>query len=871
MKTFFTTAIFVALALSTAAAQRLPEIARPDNYKLKFTPDLENARFEGDETISIQVLKSTSTITLNSADIDIHEVTIASGGALQKAKVTFEKENEMVVLSVDNPISDGPATIHIVYTGTLNNEMRGLYLGKDDHGRKYAATQFESTDARRAFPSFDEPAYKATFDITAVIDKGLIAISNQKVAADVPGPGEKHTVHFATTPKMSSYLAALVVGNFDYVEGESDGIPIRVYSTAGKKQMGQFALEIAQDVLHYYDNYFGIKYPYGKLDLVALPDFSAGAMENTGCITFREILLLTDEKHGSLDLRKEIASVIAHEMAHQWFGDLVTMKWWDDIWLNEGFATWMENKPAEHLKPEWNVALDVASEEGQTLNIDSLANTHPIHQPANTPAQIQELFDGIAYGKAAAVLSMLESYLGEETFRAGVNYYLKQHQYANATAEDFWDALAKTSKKPVDKIMPTWVKQPGVPIVALKARCSGSSTAVTLTQQRYYLDRSQFEAPNDQLWQIPLCLKGSSNDAPRCELLTSKEDTFQLPGCSTWVLGNAGAQGYYRVGYEPDAARAIASAAATKLTPSEQISLQNDIWASVRVGREPVGDYLTFAQGLQSERNRAVFKNVLNRLGYVGRYLLTDTDRPAYEEWLRQFLAPVIRDVGYAPKPGDTEDQRAFRAVLLNTLGYDAHDPDALAEARKIADKTLADPSSVDPELARGVFALAAINADAEFYDKIMAALKTAKSPELYYLYLYTLPQVRDPKLVERTLNFVISSDVRPQDSLSLLGNELANPASQPLAWDFIRQHWTDIEKGGNPFAGAQILGYTRSFCDPSLRDQLTEFYTSHKIAGAERTYKQSIELINDCIDLKTQQQPQLAQWLGQHGATAGK
>ena len=543
MKRVLAILAFVALTFSWAIAQRLPAgIARPQNYNLTFTPDLENAKFEGDETITIQVFKPTSEITLNAVDIDFHDVTITSGADSQIAKVTPEKPKEMVVLTVEKPLPAGTAKIHITYTGILNSEMRGLYLGKDDQGRKYAATQFEATDARRAYPSFDEPDYKATFDITAVADKGMAAISNQKVVSDKPGPGEKHTVKFATTAKMSSYLAALVVGNFEYVEGEADGIPIRVYATTGKKEMGTFALQMAGDILKYYDNYFGIKYPYGKLDLVGLPDFSAGAMENTGCITFREVILLIDEKQGSVDLKKSIASVIAHEMAHQWFGDLVTMKWWDDIWLNEGFATWMSSKPLEKIKPEWNFDLQDVSGSGGALNVDSLANTRPIHQDAETPAQIQELFDGIAYGKTAAVLRMLEAYLGESTFQKGVNAYLKQHEYANATASDFWDAQAKTSSKPVDKIMPTWVQQAGAPIVNVKAQCSGNSTSVQLSQKRYYSDRAKFEAANDQLWQIPLCLKGSApgNGAGKCELLTSREQNFTLPGCSNWVLGNAG-------------------------------------------------------------------------------------------------------------------------------------------------------------------------------------------------------------------------------------------------------------------------------------------------------------------------------------------
>ena len=871
MKRIFTVVTFLALAISLAAAQRLPENARPENYRLTFAPDLNNAKFEGDETISLRLLKPGSEITLNAADIDFHDVTITSAGDTQKATVVPEKDKEMVVLSVRNPLAAGPATVHITYTGTLNNEMRGFYLGKDDQGRKYAATQFEATDARRAFPSFDEPDYKATFDITVVADKGSTAISNQKVVSDSAGPGNKHTVKFATTAKMSAYLAALVVGNFEYVEGQADGVPIRVYATTGKKDMGRFALEAAEHILRYYDKYFGIKYPYGKLDLVGLPDFSAGAMENTGCITFREVILLIDEKRGSVDLKKEIADVIAHEMAHQWFGDLVTMKWWDDVWLNEGFATWMSAKPVAAWKPEWNANLDVVSDNGGTLNVDSLANTRPIHQAAETPAEIQELFDGIAYGKAAAVLRMLESYLGEETFRAGVNAYLKQHQYGNATAEDFWDAQAKTSSRPVDQIMPTWVKQAGVPIIDVKSQCSGNSTNVTLAQQRYYFDKTKFENPGDQLWQIPLCLKGSANGAAKCELLTRKEDTFTLPGCSTWVLGNAGSAGYYRVGYQPEAVGSLAGAAESKLTPGERIGLQNDIWASVRVGREPVGDYLAFARGLAADRNRAVLADVLGHLNFIGHYLVTDTDRENYRTWLRDFLTPVMKDVGWEPKPGDSDEQRALRTSVFGALGYDARDPEALAEARKLADKAIADPASVDHELAGAAFPLAALNGGAEFYDKVMTAMKDTKSPELYYTYFFTLPRFTDPKLLGRTLDFSISPEVRSQDALGLVTRVLSNPAGQQLAWDFIRQHWGELEKAGGPFASAQVVGATATFCDSGLRDQVTEFFTAHKVEAAERTYKQSIERINNCVSLKEQQESQLASWLGQHGVAGGQ
>ena len=870
MKRILAVLIFASAAFSLAAAQRLPEVATPENYKLVFTPNLEKATFEGDETISVRILKPTSEITLNAADITFTDVSITSGGSTQKAKITPEKDKEIAVLAVERQLAAGPATIHITYTGVLNDEMRGFYLGKDDQGRKYAATQFEATDARRAFPSFDEPAYKATFDITAVADNGQVAISNQKVLSDTPGPGDKHTVRFATTAKMSPYLAALVVGNFEYIEGEADGIPIRVYSTPGKKEMGKFALEAAEHVLSYYDKYFSVKYPYGKLDLIGLPDFSAGAMENTGCITFREVILLIDERQGSVGLKKTIASVIAHEMAHQWFGDLVTMKWWDDIWLNEGFATWMSSKPIEAWKPEWNFNLDDVSGTGGTMNTDSLANTRPIHQAAETPGQILELFDGIAYGKAAAVLRMLESYLGEETFRAGVNAYIEKHQYANATATDFWEAQATTSKKPVDQIMPTFVKQAGVPIINVKSQCSGNSTTVALDQRRYYYDREKFQAPNDELWQVPLCMKSSASGAQKCELLTKKQETFTLPGCSTWILANAGATGYYRVGYQPDAVRALASDAESKLSPAERIALQTDIWASVRVGREPVGDYLALVRGLGGDRNRAVIEDVLSQLNYIGEYLVTDSDRDSYRIWLRQYLTPILKEVGWEPKPGESDEEKALRARVFTALGYNARDPQVLAQARKLADQALENPASVDRELAASAFALAALSGDQSFYDKLLATLKNAKSPEEYYMALFALPRFGDPKLLQQTLDYAISSDVRSQDALRLVSSVMRNPAGEKLAWDFVQAHWDAVQRVGGPFASAQIVGATSSFCDAHMRDQVADFYVAHKNDAADRTYRQSIESINNCVDLKAQQEPQLASWLGQHGSSAG-
>ena len=861
----------VLAVVSVSAAQRLPKLAAPQNYRLTLMPDFNKNKFGGEETIRVQVWTPTLEIVLNAVELEFQEVTIKTGESEQKANVVLDKEKEQATLKVHKPIASGPATIQIRYTGILNDQLRGFYLGKDEQGRKYAATQFEATDARRAFPSFDEPAYKATFDITVVANKGLTVISNAKVALDLENAdGRKHTVRFGTTPKMSTYLVALVVGNFQYIEGVADGIPIRVYVIPGKKELGTFALEAAENIMRYYNQYFGIRYPYGKLDMVALPDFAGGAMENTGCITYREALLLLDDKHAGQDLKKQVATAIAHEMAHQWFGDLVTMQWWDDLWLNEGFATWMMTKPLQAWKPEWNVQLDDVNGLSGALDLDSLLNTHPIHQEAQTPSQILELADGITYFKTAAVLRMLESYLRQEVFRAGVNAYLKQHAYGNATAADFWDAQTKVSHEPVDQIMPTFVEQPGVPFVSVETRCWGNQETVSVAQQRYFYDGLKMNESGGELWQIPICFKGNSfASAQHCELLTRKHSTLKLQGCSPWFYANADAEGFYHSGYSPEALSAIARVAEIILTPAERILLLSDVWASVRVGREPIGDYLATAETLLSDHTDSVQDQLFGQIEFIEQNLLTDADRQLYELWVRQSLSPLVKEVGWEPKPGETVEQAGLRIRLLHALGFTARDPDVVARARRWADRAMDDSSTVNDEVAFESLQIAAINGDAPFYDRIMTHLKTAKTPEEYYAYQQALTSFRDPRLLNRTLDYALSPDARSQDSLSLIGRVMRNPAGQELAWDFVRSHWSNVEKVGGAFGGSAIVRSTASFCDARLRDEVNDFFTTQHATATDRSLRQSLERINYCIEMKERQRMPLASWLQRQEGSA--
>jgi aminopeptidase N len=865
----------VVLSSFLSFAQRLPELARPVNYQLTFTPDFEKNIFAGQETISIQILKPTTEIVLNSAEIDFLSASITSAGVSQDAKVTLDKSKQMATLAVAKTLAAGPATVQIHFNGLLNDELRGFYLGKDEQGRKYAVTQFEATDARRAFPSFDEPAYKATFDITVIADERHVALSNAKILSDKPGPGEdKHTVKFATSAKMSSYLVAIAVGEFEAVEGESDGIPIRVWGTPGKKQLSGFALDAAKSFLHYYNQYFGIKYPFEKLDLIGLPDFEAGAMENTGLITFREAMLLIDDQHASISLKREVADVLSHEMAHMWFGDLVTMKWWDDIWLNEGFATWMSPKPVAAWKPEWHVELESVRDTIRSQGVDSLQHTRPIQQAAETPEQIQELFDGIAYGKTAAVLRMLEAYIGPESFRAGVNQYLKQHAYGNATATDFWTTLAQVSGKPVDRVMPTFVQQAGLPLVAVHAECNAGSTQVTLRQQRYLFDRELFNRDESkELWQVPVCLKktGDAIGAKACRLLAQKEARFDLPGCGSWMLANAGAEGFYRSGYEAPNVRALADDLEKGLTPAERIMLLGDMWASVRVGRKPVTDYLALAEGLQYETSRPVVSEVLAQLEYIDHYLTSDQDQPQYSAWVRQLLAPSIERLGFDPKPGESEEDKQLRFRVLQVAGGTGQDPEVLAWARNWTDRVLASDSPLDNTIADTAFSLAARNGDAALYGRLVARQKQAKTPEEFYVYMGALLSFRDPKLIERNLKRALSPEVRSQDTVGVISDIMDLPEGGALAWDFMKAHWDEIAKLSGGFAGAGLVDATSTFCSAERSEQVREFFTTHKVPSAERGLQQSLERIQNCADLKSQQGPRLAQWLSNHEVRVGQ
>ena len=861
--------LFASCLAATARAERLPGQTTPSHYDLAFDVDLSHARFDGVETIRVANAAPTDKIVLHAVDLTFREVTIAAGGASQKARVALDAANQTATLAVPKRLPAGPADIRVRYSGVLNNDLRGLYLSRAN-GRRYAVSQLESTDARRMFPSFDEPIYKATFSVSVNIDRGDTAISNGRLVSDTPGPSaSRHTLTFATTPKMSSYLVALAVGDFECLTGAADGVPIRVCATPDRKELGRFALESAEYVLHYYDAYYAIKYPFEKLDMLAVPDFAAGAMENTAAIFYRDTDLLVDARTASVAALKNVASAVAHEMAHQWFGDLVTMRWWDDLWLNEGFATWMESRPLAAWKPEWHMEVDQALATQQAIELDSLQSTHAIRSRVETPAEIDESFDTIAYEKGAAIVRMIESYVGADMFRSGVNAYLAGHAYGNATSEDFAAAIAAASGKPVDEILPTFVNQPGVPLVGVSYACPSSTAAEpvdpgTVTQQRFFLDPALMARTSSPLWRIPICFK-SATGAVSCNVTqTAKLDIVDGPCPAVGLFANAGALGYYRTDYAAEPLRSIESHLETALTAAERVSLAGDEWALVRAGRQTIAGFLALASTFGHESSSGVLGEVAAGLTYAHDYLTTTADKGAYETFVRSVFGPGLDALGFTPQPGETDDRRTLRAALIKTLGNAGNDAAVVSDARGALEQALLGRQPLDPTTADAIVTVAAAHGDAKLWDELAEAAKHASSLEERYRYLYALADFDDPALIQRGLDYALSPDVRTQNTGLLLARFLANPSATSLAWDSLTTHWKDLEpRLAIAFADVRVVQAAGSFCDTRSRDAVKTFFASHKLGNASRNVDQSIERIDNCIDLRAKQAPILAEWLG--------
>jgi aminopeptidase N len=828
--------LFLIATPLAAATMRLPQTVIPEHYDIRITPDLASETFHGSETIEVIVKEPTDRVTLHAVGLEI------------EPKVDVDKENETVTLHFPHEVPAGPMALHFTFNGKLGKQLRGLYLSTTDK-RKYAVTQFEATSARYAFPSFDEPAMKATFDITLVVDNGDTAISNGAIVSDTPAGAGKHAIKFATTRKMSTYLVAMLVGDFQCISGGADGTPIRVCTTPGLQPLGHFALSAAEASIHFFDGYYGIQYPFGKLDLIGIPDFAAGAMENAGAITFRETDLLVDDKTASELAKKRVAEVVAHEIAHQWFGDLVTMKWWNDIWLNEGFATFMSQKPIEAWKPEWRSDLDKAMATDEALNVDSTLSTSPIRGPESAEAGFSNA--GIIYGKTASVLRMVEEWIGPDVFRDAIRTYLKKYAWSNAAAEDFWSTMKESSRQPTDAVLQSFIDLTGAPLLHVTDSCSANERTVTIAQDRL-LPRSAdvSSARKTETWTIPLCPAGG---AP-CRLVTKSPETVTLASpCDKPLFLSRNGAGYFVVDY-PAADRMQLRDHLREFNDRERIAYNGNEWLLVRMMRRDVEDYLQLLRAMPRPAERPLVTAIADNLVWLGQRLVDDHNRAAWQAFVHEALR------GYAPATwetpaGETSEQRIARAAVLWALGYSAADPQVIAGAKTTAEAYMKDPASVDAVIADRALKLSAVYGDEAFFDRVVAHIAAAPSPELAKRYRDLLPLFRDPKVIARAVDYIYSDQVRTQDVGIVAGAMFTDPVTRPYAWAALKSHWSDLEKRA-PMAVMRITMSMNNFCDPQSRADVDAFYSAHPMrGGAARAGKRVMEAIDTCIAFKSAQQ----------------
>jgi puromycin-sensitive aminopeptidase len=853
----------------------LPETARPSKYRIKLQPDLKNFTFDGEQSVDLLILEATSTIVLNSIDLEISNTTLhANGTTLTSKSVTIDKDAETATLEFGETIQPGDARLEMVFTGELNDKLMGFYrseyTSQDGETRYLATTQFEPTDARRAFPCWDEPAKKATFEVTLVFSDEYQAVSNTPVVEEAaPGPGLK-SVRFAETPIMSTYLLVFIVGNLTSIEERAaGGTTVGVWTTPGKEDQASFALDTSVRLLGYFNEYFGIPYPLPKLDHIAIPDFAAGAMENWGAVTYRETALLVDPDNSSAGTRQRVAEVIAHEMAHMWFGDLVTMEWWDDLWLNESFASWMGNKAVDWLFPEWEMWTQfVNMDTNRALSLDGLKNSHPIEQAVKNPAEVSQLFDAISYSKGASVIRMLENFLGEESFRKGLNRYLSSHMYDNARTEDLWSALETESGRPVTAIMDSWVKQMGYPVLQVESDRTGGRTTLSVTQERFVYDRFLGDGEPDsdsdnEVWRVPVSASQGSEESV-VTVMDGRQTQIDVPGSGDgWVKLNPLQTGFFRVNYSTeDWQRLVPAIESLELHATDRLGVQNDAYALSRAGLLPVTQFLSLAQAYKNEGDASVWSDLASNLRDIEQLISDEAIHPAYQGFAREIFGPAARNIGWEPKSGEGHLDALLRSTVLSQAGS-YHDPGVTAQASERFQKYLQDRETLAPDLRGVVFALAAQSGGKDVYDQIWGLEGETDLAEEKIRLLMSLTRFQRPELLNSALADSLSAKVRSQDSITLVAGVAANPKGRDLAWEFVKDNWAEFDRryGGGGFGLMRLVSICSHFNSQEKADEVDSFFAEHPAPAAERTIRQALERVRLNIKWLEQNRQELTDW----------
>ncbi len=875
---FLLSAAFLLFALTPGQAEtkfdfattpgKLPKEVRPTEYTIRIAPDLEKLTFTGSETVRISVEKPVTKLVLNALELEIASASV-DGQALPKKSIVLNAEAQTLTLNLPNELAAGEHEVALQFSGKIYAQGQGLFFARyeelgTNEKKIMLGTQFEPTDARRMFPCWDEPSFRARFRLTAVVPEKFLAVSNMPIESETKVEGGKE-VRFGVSPSMSSYLVVLCAGELDTIEAEQDGVKLRVVATKGKAEMGRYALESGAKILHYFNEYFGVPYPLPKLDLIALPGGFGGAMENWGGITFYEAVLLFDPKNSSTGTKQDIFAVVAHEVAHQWFGDLVTMAWWDNLWLNEGFASWLGSKCTDRFNPEWNEWLrrneprdasrPIGFSKDTAMQIDARSTTHPVQQPVRTEAEANDAFDEISYKKGRAILRMLESFLGEEVFRDGIRKYIAAHKYSNTTTADLWQALTEVSGKPVGEIAPGWTEQPGFPLLKV-ARQEGT---IQLAQERFTV---HFADPPALQWQIPLTYVTQDQPTPNGFLLRDKAALLpnELPKDKA-IKFNAGDAGYYRVQYDA-ASWELLAAQIPRLSEADRVNLLIDAWALVEAKREPLAHYLRLVDQVVNEDQLAVYDQIIDTFTFLNRLLAGDRVRPRFQQFARAILRPAFDRVGWEAKPGEKSQRSLLRASLIRGLGL-LNDSDIIAGCRSRFDGFRTDPASIAPDLRPVILAVVGRYADSATWEKLHRLGRETNSTEEKQYFYEALASAIEPRLVQRTIALALTDELPTSRAAALLPLAARRGERAQLVWEFAQQNMKALlakqsSLGVNNFAA----GLFTFFSDPQDAQTLERYAKANLSQSSAPAVARAIAEIGFRAELKERLVPQLNTWM---------
>ena len=824
---------------------RLPRTVIPRRYDLSLEPHLDEATFDGSVSIAVDIAHATSEIVMNACELSVSAVSVNG----EAATWSIHDETQRLVIACQPLIAESQATVDITFAGTLNDKLRGFYRSTftDEAGKVHtiATTQMQSTDCRKAFPCFDEPDMKSVFAIDLTIPAGHLAIANGAEKGRETLANGKERVYFADSIPMSTYLVAFVVGPLEATAPVMvNGVALRTVHLPGKGHLADFSLKVGAFALNWFHHYYGIPYPGDKIDMVALPDFAAGAMENFGLITYREILLLVDPSTATQLELQRIANVVSHELAHMWFGDLVTMGWWNGIWLNEAFATFMETAATAAFAPEWDIWTSFSLDRSAAFAVDSLHNTRPVEFPVHAPDDAEGMFDVLTYEKGGSILRMLEQYIGEERFRAGVSHYLKKHSYQNTETNDLWDAIEEIVSRdggelaPVRRLMDSFIWQPGYPLVSAGVR----GNELVLQQCRFTFDNN----PDATLWVVPIHVRIGNTDTK--VLLEDDEITLPLTDPSAVVVVNAGGHGFYRVSYSNELRSRLSADAIASLNTIERYNLVDDAWNAVVAGNTSASDFIDLAQGFVNENELAVWQALAMGLRGVSR-LVPDDVLPAFRSSVAAIASPALARLGWEPQANESDLTATLRGLLVSLVAVLGGDTAAQAKCREIL--AAADKQQIDPELVAAATNVVAATGDAKDYDGFLARFREPSTPQEQIRMLYALAEFDSPELMERTCNLAFSGEVKTQNAPFLLNLCMANRTQGELAWKHVREHWEEANEKFPINTIIRMVDSVKLLNTPLLQADVSSFFSEHPVPQAVKGLQQILERQKVNVDLR--------------------